>query len=79
MSRFFFDVVTTSGGTSLALRGASFAALQQARDTAEMIGLDVAIPEDSARIGPEVQLRDEAGNCILLAPFAKLIRNSSRH
>jgi hypothetical protein len=70
MKRFFFDV-SFKTHVLYDYQGRDFAAVEQARELAELIALDLECREDSDCAGSEVQVRNVGGTCLFSIPIGQ--------
>ncbi len=63
MTKLFIDIVGLHE-QRIDCKGHLFSHIDEARESALLLSMDLAIPEDSRWIGAEVQLKDEIGTCL---------------
>ena len=71
MKRFFFDISHNSS-IRYDYQGRDFARLEQAREFAELIALDLECSDDGEWVGSEVQVRNIGGSCLFSIPIREI-------
>jgi hypothetical protein len=68
MARFFFDILAESS-YRYDFHGKWLNNVDEARGVAEMVVLDLVVPDDSLWVGGEVRVRKENGDTICVLPI----------
>ena len=71
MKRFFFDVSQNSR-IHYDFQGRDFAQVEQARELAELIALDLECSDNGEWAGSEVQVRNVGGTCLFSVPIREI-------
>jgi hypothetical protein len=71
MTKLFIDIVAPSK-RHLDFTGHMFARPEDASEAAQLISLDLGVAEDSPWAGGQVQVKDEAGQCLFSYPVQQL-------
>jgi hypothetical protein len=71
MTKLFIDIVGQKQ-RHIDITGTLFRCPEAAGEAAELISLDLAVSENSPWLGAEVQVKNEAGQCLFAYPIAPL-------